>query len=194
MKQKYELYLYDKMTMVLGPVTCSDCSEIIEPVGQAIYIEGWSRSQGFSDGLACSPECSLRMQHIGVRGQRYPYVVMVVGSIPKGAVRKFLDPPVYGGRVDLQDASDYHNGEGEYRWRSNVSKADFMDMKGKTPVIPARDAAGVSLSDLRTAEAAGTLPTIEEDLAELDLIFSATPIDAHTQVEGDEKKRLEDSK
>lgn len=194
MKPKYELYLYDKMTIVLGPVTCSECSQLIEPVGQAIYIEGWSRSQGFSDGMACSPECSLRMQNIGVRGQRYPYVVMVVSTIPKGSVRKFLEPPVYGGRVDLQEASAYHGGEGEYRWHSNASKVDFMDMKGQKPLIPAQDAKGVSLSDLRSAQAEGRLPTMEEDLAELDLIFTAVPIDAHSQVEGSEKKRLEDSR
>lgn len=192
MSLKYEMYRDEKDIVIVGSVVCSSCLNTIGPYNAAIYLESWHNGYGFREAVVCGPGCAEKHNDLKV-GHHYEIPVLVVKTKPDGAVRKVPEPPERGSPMDLTEASDYFSG-GAIRYESRVNKADFMDMKGQKPLIPAQDAKGVSLSDLRSAQAEGRLPTIEEDLAELDLIFSAVPIDAHSQVEGDEKKRLEDSR
>ena len=188
MNQQYEYYqIKGKATYVIGPCKCSECKADIKVHTYGFYVESWARPEGFRDDLFCSIECAENRKDLK-KGKYTFYPVIVALRPPAASYRRYPMPPEYSGTVDWS--------EGEVRRDSTRYARDpdqsVMTVEQKRAVmLETRDADGLSMPDFSDREKTLKIDLSEATtLSDLDLILNAQPIDAHNQVENDEKKRI----
>ena len=184
---KYHLFRHEKQVFIVEPGTCTACNQNIRKPAIAIYVESWHETEGFREGVFCSPKCASQEKQYRI-GHYSSYAVVVCSKPPKGSVRKLPTRPEHSGRVNWED--------GEVRRDRTLHARDpdqsVMTLEQKRDVmLETRDADGLSMADFSDRERTEKIGFSEEKtLSDLDLILNAKPIDAHNQVENDEKKRI----
>ena len=198
---RFQRYADGEFNYFEGVESCDECGCEIERGETFVHIELWNRRLGYGEVSLCSVQCERDYALTGLFHSRPTNINAIsVGAQPKDSWVVLPSPPEYGGVVDWEVANSWQNDHkdlkgGDVRYRGQYARdpyQSFMSVEQKRAVmLETRDADGLSMSDFSDREKTLKIDLSEATtLSDLDLILKAQPIDAHNQVENDEKKRI----
>ena len=196
---RFQRYADGEFNYFEGVESCDHCGCEIQSGDTFVHIELWNRRLGYGEVSLCSVDCE-RQYALGSLFSSRPTNInaIAVSAQPKDSWFLLPTPPEYGGVVDWSEANGWAGKlGGEVRYRGRYARdpnQSVMTVEQKRDVmLETRDADGLSMADFSDREKTQKIGFSEEKtLSDLDLILNAKPIDAHNQVDNDEKKRIGD--
>jgi len=193
-KIRFQRYTDGEANYYSGVESCDRCGSRIEDGDLFVHVQLWHRTKGYGELSLCSHACD-RAYPLGEIAQSRTHDInaIAVDLQPEDTWVLLPMPPEYGGSIDWSEANSWSGTlGGETRYHGRYARdPDTMNMHGEKPLIPSKDADGLALADFSKPGPKRIDVSDERTESDLDLIFSAKPIDAHSQLESNDKKQLE---